>query len=264
VSGNRFWEGLGKVSAVLGAFGVLVGIYATFRSDGPNLHAECSLTKVTGYSLLADASDDLSAIRKAQSLESIRDVLDAYFKESAKKEVPIDTYNIASRIENMLKAAWPQELIEYTWRGNSQLYNTYLDCSVVNDGKKTAEDVKLITKTKGNATITQVDSKARVVPFDDVIEIGGLRPRVPVSLTAWINGSAEQWNSKITYKDGDGTIAFSEPVFDIFDMYSHFKTTYPVSYFVTFIFFLSPVVFLIVRRVFRFFLPKRSETKDAS
>ena len=157
IGSNIFWSWVGKIAVVVGILAGIVEIYKNINSTQPQVEARCNLSAI---------------LREPQAPKIIN-------REPLKDGVPQPLENFRdSRNETHPFADWlfPRH---------------YLRCIVSNSGSREAKDVVIDAPYSIFATV--INKKSNIIApteYINSINIGVLRPKARIEVTAWTRDSA--------------------------------------------------------------------------
>jgi hypothetical protein len=144
-----------------------------------------------------------------------RDRLDAAIKDRKQIEDALDVPILKKEEKSLLAltvANWLRGIMHF--EGSKPLFEprTVLFAEVKNDGGSTCEAVALTVPDASSARIEKEGRKVEYVDVSGVIELGDLKPKDTVKVTAWTSGYLREDELKIVHRAGIGSILLLKSV----------------------------------------------------
>lgn len=199
------WITFGKVAAVVGLFGTLVGIWVALKPDAVNLKARATTATIA---VPPDYLSAISTFQKLHSREFLKQIFNSNPPTTMKSE---DTISLLYKIEDTIHKSTPN-----TFKYSPPSYTGYCVLEIENDGSVPADDVALSTPFSALTQIRFPNSEEKLLNTNNSLQLGTVRPGEKVLVQFWLSTPISFYNQSsivLSHKTGRGTISFSSTVF---------------------------------------------------
>lgn len=205
---QRFWSGVGKLSALVLLLGGVVGLYKQLFPKGPSVRAR---VEIHHFSLPPDLASALDAIRAAQSPSSLeRSLMDAVPQD---QQVEFPMFRVANHLGESFDQLWTER-----WRYSFDRYKYYLVMEVSNAGNQPARDVMVDLPLSGIAKLVLGEEPAHMREVDGKIALGEVRPGGTAWIGLWATRDSYLYPGveiRLSHAAGTGRVSWGDTTFGV-------------------------------------------------
>lgn len=195
---QKLWATLGKIGVVVGILVGFVKLVEVLKPSGPKLVAYCEYSSYKPSPVLLGGSDSL---RRTIASEGFLETIKSQFKSD---ESQISKVHLRNLISDFLKKnmEFLSECCEY----RSQVI-----VKISNKGDRVAENVVIDIPISGTFRQSSSDIKSVVSKFENVVNVGAIRPGNSVVIELWSSDRFDNYlieSTHLTHSLGVGELCF--------------------------------------------------------